>query len=593
MLSFASRLAAANGRTMHGFLVDMRLMSGLLARGDEAELCRLARLGRTEADRLLSSALVKNGVDFHFGGEKVQRAFVTLSKPRVCPACLVADIENGDGPPRTRPWGRVAWSISLVRTCPLHSAQLVSIDAARRGYVYQDIVSAVEGCGGELGCLAHDADPVTPSGLETYVHERLGGMRPGGFLSTLPFYVAVRLTEMVGGMILFGKNFHPNKLSSQDWLDAGREGYLVTSEGEEGIRDFLGQSFGNYLRSRRSVGGKVLFGSLHAWLLQSHKNPDYDPVRKLVREHVIDTLPVGPGDDILGTVTRRRWHSLHSAAIEYGVHPKRLRKLLIEAGHIAPSDAKLSDARVLIDAEKVAAFLQSIATSMTGEEARRYVKATRIQWEIITREGFVQPMVPSTGTNQAAYSRDALDEFLTSVVYSTGAKGRHLRHPSGAARSARCGLADVLRLLVDRKLKEVALYGRRSGFEGLRVNPAEVKRRVPRKPLPGLSMRQAAVRMGLAGNLMARLVAARLLPSSPIDGVSGNRPMRVITPEDADAFSARYITLSQAATSMGLGNCGRIARQVIEAGGIRPAFDPEVCGCRIYERAALPLVEMP
>lgn len=588
-LSFASRLAAANHRPLHGFLADMQLQRALLARGDEAEVCRLARLGMTEADALLSSALVRTEEDFDFSGERLQKAFVSLSKPLVCPACIADDIEHGDGQVHLRPWARAAWSVLLVRTCVRHATPLVPVDGVPAGHLLQDIVSVVRHWRKAPEDLRQSAEPLAPSGLETYMQQRLEGTAvPDGFLSTLPFYVAVRLTEMIGGMILFGKNFNSSRLSSRDWLDAGREGFAVTSGGADAVRDFLSQSFGNYLNSRRNVGGRVLFGSLHTWLLQSIKNPDYDAVRKIVREHVVETLPIGPGDELLGSVTRRRWHSLHSAALEYGVHPKRLRKLLHEAGHIASGDMALSDGRVLLEAEKIAPVLETISASFTGEDARRYVQATRVQWDILTRQGFVKPTVPATDASKAAYSRASLDDFLTSVVYSAGAKDRCLRHPSVAARIARCGLADIVRMLIERRLKKVGLARLPKGFAALLVDPDEVKSLLPKKDKPFMAQNEASKRMGLSAATVAALIKGGHLPSTVASVPGAHGPVNAIRPQDADAFTARYITLARAAEVMRV-RCYRVARKIIEAEGVMPAFDPEVVGCRIYERKAVPL----
>lgn len=588
VLSFASRLGAANGRPLHAFLSEMHLHGGALARGAEGEVGRLAILGGVDAAMLMSSAIIQIGRDYEVAGQKLQKGTVPFTHPRLCPACLADDLQNGDGPPETRPYYRSAWAVSLIRTCSRHRMPLVDPGMVPEGHLYLDIVSIVRHGMGRLVQLADASETAVHSGLEKYMEQRLDGSAPAdGFLSTLPFYVAVRLTEMIGGMILFGKNFHSSKLSPRDWLNAGREGFAVTSEGEDGIRKFLSQGFGNYLQSQRGVGGKILFGSLHTWLLQSSKNPDYDPVRELIRNHVMDTLPVGPGDDLLGPMTRRRWHSIHSAALEFGVHPKRLRKLLLEAGHISAADMEMSDGRILLDAEKIHGFLQSVAVSLTGEDARRYVNASRVQWEIIVREGFVKPMISATDSSQAAYSRTGLDDFLTAVAYSTVPQDRTLRHPSTAAKSARCTLADILRMLVDRRLDEVAVSRMHRGLQGVLVNPAEVKRKLPRKPSAGLSMNQASARMGLPGNLTRRLVAAGCIPSTLAPVPSSRFQSRIIKPENADAFVRQYVTLAEVAAGINLGSCLRIARRLIEEKGARPAFDPSEVGARIYERAEL------
>src|SRR3546814_5063239 len=68
----------------------------------------------------------------------------------------------------------------------------------------------------------------------------------------------------------------------------------------------------------------------------------YDPVREVIRQHIIETMPVGPSDHIFSIpVEARRVHSIRSAAQEAGAHPKRLRKLLHAAGYIREADMML------------------------------------------------------------------------------------------------------------------------------------------------------------------------------------------------------------------------------------------------------------
>jgi hypothetical protein len=71
-------------------------------------------------------------------------------------------------------------------------------------------------------------------------------------------------------------------------------------------------------------------------------------------------------------------------------------------------------------------------------------------------------------SNQSQFCSPAdLDHFLTTVPYSTVPQDSTLRNPSTAARSARCTLADILRMLIDRKLGEVAVSRMHRGFQGV------------------------------------------------------------------------------------------------------------------------------
>jgi hypothetical protein len=79
---------------------------------------------------------------------------------------------------------------------------------------------------------------------------------------------------------------------------------------------------------RNDWGLRLAFGRLYEWLAHESDDAAYEPLRDIIRRHVIETMPLGPGDDVFGReVTVRRLHSVRSASLEMDVHPKRLRKL--------------------------------------------------------------------------------------------------------------------------------------------------------------------------------------------------------------------------------------------------------------------------
>jgi len=73
---------------------------------------------------------------------------------------------------------------------------------------------------------------------------------------------------------------------------------------------------------------------------------DYAPFNAILLEHLLEhlleTWPLGVGDELMEEpVTIRSLHSLHTAARETGVDPRRLRTMLINAGLL---DGSRSDA---------------------------------------------------------------------------------------------------------------------------------------------------------------------------------------------------------------------------------------------------------
>ena len=91
----------------------------------------------------------------------------------------------------------------------------------------------------------------------------------------------------------------------------------------------------------------------------------FDPVRDLMRAHILETTPVGPGAEVLGRpVERRILHSVHSASLETGAHPKRLRKLLAAAGLLSAGHEAEPNDRVLFGAEPARRVLEAVVDGL-------------------------------------------------------------------------------------------------------------------------------------------------------------------------------------------------------------------------------------
>jgi hypothetical protein len=87
------------------------------------------------------------------------------------------------------------------------------------------------------------------------------------------------------------------------------------------------------LIERNDWGPRLVFGRLYEWLAHESDDAAYEPLRDIIRRHVIETMPLGPGDDVFGReVTVRRLHSVRSASLEMDVHPKRPPRLGRRAG---------------------------------------------------------------------------------------------------------------------------------------------------------------------------------------------------------------------------------------------------------------------
>lgn len=597
--SFASRLGAVNGSpALIDFCRDMEIDVAAMGRGEPEAFERIASLGGADSDTLRQAAIMPDYPYFMLGGQRIARAFVNRSRLRVCPSCIRDDLENGDGPPHARPWLRSAWSVRFVRTCPRHGTFLAEPDVDVPACYRQDIAAICQDRKA-LEAITAPTELAFPSPLEDWMALRLAGHDGrSDYLASLPFHVAVRFTEIVGASVLHGRLFAIAKFTERQWLDAGRAGFGITSAGEDSIREFLGTFERNFRSSKRQFGGKIVFGSLYSWL-QLTRDSGIEPLRELAREYVVDHFPVGPGDEFLGPVQRRRWHSLHSALKEYGLHPKRLRTLLLDAGMIDPSEARLSDHRAKFDAAAGDVLLRHVRDGLLVHEAIAHAGMSRNQWKVITEAGYIPSPTERMGTTRrGAYSRADIDAFLASVVYTTGrGDPEAMCDITKAVVIAQCSTLDIIRLLASKELDEVAVAPDRRGIGAVLVNPHEIKGKVPKRyryrstirkasVYLGITIKEASARLGIGDEVLRRLVTAGHIPSVPMVAYSNRAGSCLLREDDVEAFRLRYMSLWEVAQSMGSRSRWKTNARLAEA-GIVPTFTRAEFRQDIYERIAV------
>lgn len=115
-----------------------------------------------------------------------------------------------------------------------------------------------------------------------------------------------------------------------------------------------------------SGGPQAHWGRFYQWLAFSGKPQSYNKMLDIVRDHIISTYPIAADETVLGKkCQRRRIHSLASAQRETGLHPKRLRTLLIEEKFLSDDDGQIQHGAVgFFDAVAADRFLRDTSVSV-------------------------------------------------------------------------------------------------------------------------------------------------------------------------------------------------------------------------------------
>ena len=480
--SFVSRLAAANSApSAQVFCQHMGLRFQSLIDGDPEAVSRLLSLAGQQRKAGAIGVSSRDDRTFLFGDETMLRSNLSRSRLRVCAHCLDQDEATSRGPVGTRAYGRVTWLPSFVRTCDEHGTLLTLLpDPVKFGSPH-DFAARVRLARAGWHRLRRDAAPATPSDFEFYVRKRiLGSEQSPIWLDRFPLYVAGRLTEITGATLNHGRSFASGDLSDQDWLEAGRAGFKVTSAGPDAFAEFLVTLHDRFWKGNADFGGRAIYGRLYEMLAHENEDQAYDPIRTLIRDTAAASLPIGPDHRLFGVASPRRWHSVHTATKEFALHHKTARKMFAAAELIVPDDGT-ADGRLLMKASDVETFVQRWQSSLKTDAARERVNIGRSSWEIVLQEGYVTPLISNFREQGVAplYPIEHLEAFIKKLAIAAPLRGdgdAGFVNLTTAVKRATTRLSRVLDLLFKRRLPTAFTVDGERGFDAVRVSPAEVVR---------------------------------------------------------------------------------------------------------------------
>lgn len=593
LASLCSRLASANGiGKAREFCTHMGMQFQHIVDGHPSAVAKLAALIRQTTADLQGGVIAKVDGRYLINGEKLTRPFLARSRLRYCPTCLKEDASHNDRLPGTRLYGRRNWLVSFIRTCSKHDAPLAATSKPAEPSFMHDF-SALMRVEEPPSSREVATESRRYSDFERYVSNRLEGKASSfGLLDSLPLYAAARATEILGAVLEHGIKVVADNLSEDQWWKSANSGFEVISQGEQALRDCLSGFHQRYFRGSGNMGGRSLYGRFYEWLAHESDDPAYEPLRNLLRNHAVASLPFGPGDDLFGPLTvERRWHSVHTAALQYNVHPKRLRKLVVEAGLAEPDALEKTYDRILLDARTVDSFMLTTSGTVSYKEARSHVNAPRVQWKLLVDDGYVRPHANGRAEHglQLRFTPTELDRFLDELRIRCAKDwdgDPSLVTIPEASRRANCKVSEILELLLAGSLCNVAADSSVHGFLGIRISFEELRSKTMLPDHGGLSLRETERRLGTKTQVLVALLELGAIKSSTATNPINRCPQTIVRPEDLESFNTKFVSLSNLARERG--EHFSKTKKTLVAAGILPAFDPGRIGATIYEREQLP-----
>ena len=595
-VSWAVRLAALHtGDAPARFLQDVGVDPRGLMDGDATAIQTLAAVGGADPAAVARNAVARLDDDrVRCRGEVFDRRLWLRQGLRCCMHCLQQDAGSSARRNAHKLRLRFGWDFTFVERCDVHGVPLCSLpraDVLSKGLPFV----ADRALWNTLQRLHADDAPEPPSSLQRYALDRLNDLRGPAWLDGQRLDHAFRACEKLGAAAFKGARARPSELSASERADAAERGFAIAAEGEPGIRRLLVDLQRQCPSDDGHAGPQALFGDLHDWAART--DLERGPLADILHRHILETLPVGPGDMVLGQpVTKRLVHSVRTLSLAAHVHPKRLRKLLEARGVIRPEDRDLHDNRVVFDAALGEATAREITDSVPRVDLPRRLGLGRgVTATLIAEELLMPVLVPDAEyqLKERRFLRADVDGLIDRCLDGAGMVDDIPPGFANLRRAASAGgitVSCMLRAILDGRVRERRCLTSGHALGALLVNVEAVRTAfTPGPPGEALARYRAARRLGTTDRVIAALIADR--PGGPIleshlkTGIRRGRA-RVIPTAALDAFDRTYVGLIALARERRLHH--RALAAALAERGVTPAFDPAAIRATFYRRAEIP-----
>lgn len=548
LASFISRVAASYYVDAATFAADRETSFLAVISGAATAIEALEAFGCPIHDDVIAWSPSKEGIGKAMRllrGHKFPSRTIQLATMRGCPVCLRHDLEGQENSTAAMAM-RGHWLVPHVTLCLEHHTPLVvlwreSEPVPRFDSAPQLALLAPDIIAGNL-TLA----PRAATGFDKWLEARLEGYSDGTWLEQFPMHAACNYCLMLGTSLLRHITTAPSAVPDKDKWFVYDLGFQVARQGEEAIVEAL-QGLQN-LPGGPHDGPKKVFPKMYDRLAyDTIDNPEYDDFRRILRTHMMETWPLGVGDELLGEpIVERRLHSVRSAAKATGIDQRRLRKILAAEG-IIPEEG-LPDAWQVFDAKFANTVLKAATSLITAKDFAECINASRSQFDLLVAGGVLAPRLSSmedAGTKAIWDPADGV-RFLDTVFVGASPlrQAQHgWEHISKSAARLMVGPEVIIRAIQEQRIVRIGNHADFDGYAALYVYHDEVCSILSPEPLSNQSIDMFSKTVGIGQpTRMRRLVVNGHTPATEMVHPKLKTKQLFITRDDADAFHQRFYT---------------------------------------------------
>lgn len=567
-VGYASRLALRIGCSLRVFCSRIDLPLQKLLDGVPSAVQQLRDVCQLGSSTFADTTYVRApGRRFMLAGETLSIDQVNRVTLRICPVCV--DQQLADGRDIHEVWSPREWHLPSLHVCDAHGVAMVSVDIPR--HHRQDFAGLLHGAKWRGLLLSGRPESVPESGLGQHIRRRLCGVADGHFLSGMPLYAAIKTAEMIGSTAAHGVQ-QPWRVGGAERFEAGRIGYDILGEGEAGLRKLFADLQSRSLSSQSGTAGLVTtFGRLYLALSKS-EDTAYDPLRDVMRQHILETMPFGRGDMVLGQqVAERRTHSARTVAVELGIATVTALRRLRLVGVLGESGQEVARTDSTFDAQKHSEEVRRLATALQRADAGRYIGLKMIYEDVAPILDMVGSMnIDKANPLEQFYAKEDLDAFLTSLLSkaSSGPADAEFEPMAQASKRARTSIAKIIDMILKGEITDIRLSPRHKGIMSVMVRKRDILAAVIARR-PWLTLTAACKAYKMRESTLSALVRSKIIPSK------GKSPL-MLQSEDVEAFKRTYVTRRE--VSLRYGKPADPSKrysvfQAIADAGLKPAFD--------------------
>lgn len=553
--SLLSRLATTNGCGPAQFAHEMGFSLKRIVNQEPQALemlFDLAGLRETERDDISSwTGMSAGNARTLFRGELFIARALRNATFRGCPACLREDAVGATNPLEAMVL-RGHWQLREYECCLAHKRFLVPLWTANHPIERYDIAGQLTPIIEDVQAGVLDGQSLEPSHFDLWLDQRLESGSDQTWLAAHGLYPSATFCALLGAELL-----GINSKFAQGQTRAAPVGFAVAQHGPELINIALSEIMGATKETALEPRGG--YGQLYAQLDEAHLNdPAFAPFCDIVRLHAFEHWPLGVEQKILGqAISRRRLHSLSSAAKEAGVTQKLLNALLIEAGAFEPHDQR-SPRQKIFAAERYSELLEEIPYLVGKQAMQHAIGASATELQTLEADGVLVPRSKLSSVRSPWSTRDGqkLLDHLSSLATEIPAESEGWTTLQSAR--LRSGYS------LDRLLSEVTAgtlrLGKRkdmTGYHSFVVNVSDLKNFLP---IPEQKDRDDGLipaatfgrSIGLRGKgTFLAFVEDGHTPSQLAGHAKTGQIRHYISPADIAAFHARFLTPTTLVTETG------------------------------------------